>query len=70
MYLSDDMGSWKNNGVDTTHIRVNSFSDSEVESVESSVTRTDDNGVPTLGTWQLSNEIGSTITIASISSIC
>ena len=44
--LSDDMGSWKNNGVDTTHIRVNSFSDSEVESVEK-CDADDDNGVPT-----------------------
>lgn len=31
--LSDDMGAWKNNGVDTTHICV-SFSESEVDSVE------------------------------------
>ena len=31
--LFDNMGAWKNNGVDTTHICV-SFSESEVESVE------------------------------------
>ena len=31
--LSDDMGVWRNNGVDTTHVRV-SFSTSKVESVQ------------------------------------
>ena len=43
--LADDMGSWKNNGVNTTQICV-SLSESEVESVEKCDVN-DENGLPT-----------------------